>query len=150
MRNLPRGPYDGSPKGKLVYNDGKIHGKVVKWYENGNIWYISEFKRGIKNGIHKVYYVNGQIKDSTQFVNGKEHGKFYSFKLNGTKESEGFFKMGLEDSSWIWFNKGFVRIEGTFKNGLRNGKWIFNYPGTNKKEHIAFFKNGLKEFFNNA
>ena len=136
---------DGSPKGKLIYNKGKVHGKIVKWYENGNVWYTSEFKRGIKNGIHKVYYVNGQIKDSTQFVNGKEHGKFYSFKLDGTKESEGFFKMGQEDSTWTWFNKNFVRIEGTFKNGLRNGRWLFNYPGTNKKEHIAFFKNGLKE-----
>ena len=72
------------------------------------MWYQAEFNKGKKDGIYRVYYVNGQIKDSSQYVNGKEHGKSSS-----TFQQVGCRKMDSKPFGLLQALESFVNLSSS-------------------------------------
>jgi protein TonB len=56
-----------------------------------------------------------------------KHGAFKSTWVNGNPREEGFYKMGLKDSSWTYFNpfKPFIAKRGRYEEGKKVGIWEY-------------------------
>jgi antitoxin component YwqK of YwqJK toxin-antitoxin module len=84
----------GVLKGEGTLKDNKIEGLVKSYFENGNIEYESMFKNDKAHGAFKQYYESGQLKisatiDTNSLAEGKVLGEFFSYKLDGSIESQG-------------------------------------------------------------
>jgi antitoxin component YwqK of YwqJK toxin-antitoxin module len=44
------------------------------YYYNGNLWYETPFKNGVRHGIRKSYRLNGNLLSETSFKNNQLHG----------------------------------------------------------------------------
>ncbi|TVZ15486.1 toxin-antitoxin system YwqK family antitoxin [Maribacter sp. MAR_2009_72] len=72
---------------------------------------IKEYKEGMKNGVFKGWYINGQLNFEQTYLNNMLHGCSRSWYENGQLENETFF---IED-----------KIHGTVKEWDKNGKLIY-------------------------
>ena len=50
--------------------------------------YIGEFVNGKKEGLHSLWYENGQLKEDGSYSNGKKVGLHQFWKKNGQPEKE--------------------------------------------------------------
>ena len=68
---------------------------MKKYYANGLVKQISNFKNGLKHGKWTYFYKNGKIHYTKNYKNGLLDGKRISFYENGSKAFEGSFKNGV-------------------------------------------------------
>ncbi len=118
---------DYYPSGELkleyeIDNHGKIHGKMIKYYSNGNL-------------KEQFNYHDGKIIDTFSFYNIE--GVLYrkSIKLD-TLINETYTK--------YYYSNGNVKSEGKDRNGLALGLWKYYYSN-GKLEKFGEFQNGLQE-----
>lgn len=66
--------------GKYSYKNGKLDG-VSKFYDDGRLWYETEFKNGEIDGVEREYYENGRLKREENYKNNKKDGiaKYYTY-----------------------------------------------------------------------
>ena len=51
---------------------------------------------------------------------------FDLYKSTGEKKLEGYYKNGLKNGKWKWWNEeGGIDSTGSYKNRLMNGKWTY-------------------------
>ncbi|MBD5405035.1 hypothetical protein HDR59_00620 [bacterium] len=55
---------------KYTFKNGKLDG-IAKFYDEGKLWYETEFKNGEIDGAQKEYYPNGRLKSKKIYKNGK-------------------------------------------------------------------------------
>ena len=55
----------GQIMGKIIYNDGKIDGKAIYYFDDGRISSVGYFKNNRKHGEWKEYDKNGNITSVT-------------------------------------------------------------------------------------
>ena len=66
------------------YKDGKRADGVSKgWYPKGNIKQIKHYKNGVKHGKLIRYYNDGQVLDDFNYKNGLRHGTLKTYFTNG-------------------------------------------------------------------
>ena len=65
---------------------------MKKYYANGLVKQISNFKNGLKHGKWTYFYKNGKIHYTKNYKNGLLDGRRISFYENGSKAFEGSFK----------------------------------------------------------
>ena len=53
-----------------TYINGKQHGYMIGYYDNGNIDYIHQYINGKQHGYMIGYYKNGNICYNQQYING--------------------------------------------------------------------------------
>jgi hypothetical protein len=63
---------NGQVKSKGNIKNGKLIGKLTKWYENGQIWSEEHYKNGKKDGKWTKWYENGQIWSEEYYKDGKK------------------------------------------------------------------------------
>lgn len=127
---------------KGFYIEGLRTDKWFKWNPDGTLSEYTEYKKGMKNGVHITY------ADSNK----------YAYK--------GVYKNDEKTKIWIEYHNGKIQTETTYKENLKNGKQkIFDDNGNlikvchykngvlhgksstynqNKKEKTEIFKNGEK------
>ncbi len=73
-----------TPEGKLLtiaqYKDGKVSGKVRKFFNDGNVYMDAIYTNGRKNGLCIYYYENGKPYTVSNYTNGYKEGiekKYY-------------------------------------------------------------------------
>ena len=64
--------------------NGKIHGKGIVFYKNGNIHCIMHYRDGEMDGIAQGYYINGSLAMEIVFKMGKAVFGVY-YKKSGKK-----------------------------------------------------------------
>ena len=71
-------------------------------------------------------------------------GKVFDLNENtGEKMIEGFFRKGVKNGKWTWWNKeGLKDSSGIYNNGLKNGNWLYWDEKENKTKR-GTFKKGL-------
>ena len=71
-------------------------------------------------------------------------GKVFDLNENtGEKKIEGFFRKGVKNGKWTWWNKeGLKDSSGIYNNGLKNGNWLYWDEKENKTKR-GTFKKGL-------
>lgn len=60
-------------------------GKIVDFYNNGNIKYVENFVKGKKTGKYTNWHKNGRKKAEGSFSNGRRHGVWSWFNEYGEK-----------------------------------------------------------------
>ena len=116
--SLPGIPYD-SDFIEFQVKNGLKHG-VAKWYYyDGQLYRETPYENDKRHGIEKDYYENGLLREETPYENGKIHGVIKGYHENGQ----------------LWYEKPYVNDE---KHGV--GK-EYHENGQLKSERL--YKNGL-------
>ena len=53
------------------FKEDVLHGKLTKWYKDGQLKEMVNLKEGILHGEFTKWYKNGQIEFRANFKNGK-------------------------------------------------------------------------------
>ena len=119
--------YDMSLLNGIVYNEfgdvglftnGIKNGIHKKWYENGQLEFELNLKNGKKDGLYKWWYENGQLEFELNLKNGELDGLGKSWYKNGQLSVEGNYKNGKRDGlSRGWDKNGQLEYEGNWKDG---------------------------------
>ncbi len=107
-----------------AFLNGKLHGLVTIWYENGQKLVEGTCKNGKGDGRWTRWHKNGQKAVEVTYKNGELHGLVTVSHENGQKLVEGTYKNGKEDGRvTVWHENGQIGEEGTYKNGKEDGLW---------------------------
>lgn len=106
--------YDGSLVLTEGYRKGIREGLSKVWYPSGVMSELFYYKNGIKSGLWEQYYLDGKLKLRGAFLNGEKNGAFK-----------------------IFYNSGGVMISGAYHNGHQDGEWnYFTEKGVPSKTEI--------------
>ena len=127
---------------KSYFKTGEL--KAETHYVDGT---NTDIKEGIKNGIEKIYYIEGTLAYAVNYINGKRDGKLVWFDKQGHKIAQMNYKNGkLEGEEIAYFTNGqikhIVKYVNDMKEGLQkeyydNGQLALEVPYVhNKKEGL--------------
>ena len=148
------------------YQDGKLHGPMFLYYENGNILKATNYVNGVRDGEDVDFYGNGNSKTLRRYKNGVLNGDSYDFDefgrlvstmqysnnvrhgkeikySNGIVTNENTYANGqLNGETKSYYSNGTLRSNGNYSRNLRHGQWTWNYENGTKKL-IETYQNGL-------
>ena len=81
--------------GEEHFKDGKRHGLLRCWYENGKLRFVSPFKDGESHGMIQRWYRNGAKWIEVSRKNGKLHGPMKEWSKAGNIK-DGYPKFYIE------------------------------------------------------
>jgi antitoxin component YwqK of YwqJK toxin-antitoxin module len=98
----------------------------------------------IKNGFHKEFYENGQLKHEAFYVNNRIEGEGKWWFDNGQLQKNEFYKNGRMCNTWIsWYKSGQIHYKHSFnEQGQMDGHWV-EYFENGKISSEQFIKNGV-------
>ena len=114
------------------YNEeGLLHGKVVSFYDNGQVYSEIEFENGNYNGDVMFYYYCGARNQKSFVKDGALDGVSKNFSYKDTLIEKGFYKDGQPEGSLVTYhNNGVIKSRAFFENGMHNGTYKeFNNEG---------------------
>ncbi len=127
-----------------VMNDQKEGAWVTYFTANrdkGKIKSLTNFHKGIKNGIELTFAKNGTIETKTTYANGQKHGAFGKYKSSRKLEESNFNNGQLHGVYKTFYQTGKLQQEANYKNGKKHGKSTYY----NQEEEITMeyeYKNG--------
>lgn len=139
--NIPEGiRRDYDTTGRVIAAFTYINGKIVA---EGII-----DDEGIKDGLWKEFYIDGQLRSEGLYNFGKRVGKWRFYHQNGSIEQEGNYNnLGNTEGQWKWyFDNGTVLREESFRNGLADGLFS-EYDESGKLIIQGEYADGLEEGF---
>lgn len=129
---------------KLYSQDtGKlVTGTVKKYYEHTPelLESTTVYRNGLKNGEYRLYYTNGQLRESGTFVDGKLDGVYEEFWGNGQLSGKAIYSQGVIINDEKYHESGELKKKTNFKNGLKSGEVKIYYSNGNV---------GIEEFYKN-
>lgn len=92
------------------------HGICKSWYPNSQLKFIGNFTNGKGEGVHFMYYENGNLLSKTYYEFGKSI-KYKGYHLNGKKAN---FNSTTSNSYKLtsWQENGKKLVKTRYKNGL--------------------------------
>ena len=133
-------------KSVVLYQGVPYSGKVYRFYPGGldTLW-VQSYKDGLKNGVWKKYFFNGEVKEERRFRKGKKEGDYVGYYSGGNKNFIFKFQNGeYNGTNKVWTKEGLLIEEANFKNGYEhgvqktwylNGKIKSNYIIKNKRRY---------------
>lgn len=121
---------DGTPDGFTTEYDSEgtiiLQGEYLDGLEEGQ-WIFQygdhreegEYQNGLRNGLWKYFFPNGQIHFEGSYIDGNNNGKHTWYWESGRKKEEVRYIMGQPDGDWIKYNKDgtpFVVVQ--YQNGI--------------------------------
>lgn len=114
-----KGTWDGQdeketkskPRQWCEKEDGTKHGKIISWYENGQMTEAGEYCDGIECGIWTKWNEKGQKKSEGEYCQGQKCGIWTYWYDNGQKANEGRYN-GLRCGEWTFWKE-----DGSFSFG---------------------------------
>ena len=137
------------------YNGIPFTGIMFWEYENGNTEGECEMINGLKNGVSKTYYENGQLKRFENYKEDNLNGIVKFYDKNGQLEIEGRSNGGDKKYGlWKFYSQGNLITEGTFKKNKKDGVWKkYDENGqiTIEENYINDLWNGVsKQYYKNG
>lgn len=141
---------------KCYYNDGRINGEFITFYEHEVVKSITSYSNGIRIGNFIEYFPDGSIAQKGQFRDNKKDGEWMAFYPEGNMFSKGLFKDNKFHGEWVvYFESGQLKQKGFYYDGKSQGEWSFYHPNGNlwkrgiyvndKQEGIWYYYNELGE-----
>jgi antitoxin component YwqK of YwqJK toxin-antitoxin module len=159
---------DGSAKAIVTHSD---NGRVVhtrNYYNNGNPMasgkYISQKKDstwlyyneedstlsaeenytgGMKEGLWKTYYPEGQVAEEITYRQDKKDGPWVQYFTDGKVKSKGLYVNDtIEGQFTVFYLNGMVEISGTYLNNEKDGTWVY-MKETGEMEKKEEYKSGM-------
>lgn len=118
-------------------------GLYSKYYDDGKILEVANYKDGKLNGERTLYYASGKIMQVENYIENQYEGKFTAYFEDGSLQQEGTYKDNMMNGIWKNFFKGQenkIKEEITLKDNHVNGLYKEYYPNGyiyasgNKKE----------------
>ena len=127
-----RGPY-------MFLGEEKYSGKIVKYFQNGNLEFEGNYFEGSEKGEWKHYFENGTIK-SIHIINAETYNRYYNEKE--------FYKNGKLKSHFIGDSyRDTTYYLGNFKNGSLKYEHLFsNYHNRIEKYERRKFNGEVYEY----
>lgn len=107
-----------------------LDGNFKKFYHSNQLAEEGNFKKGLKIGLWKSWFENGNLKTTQYWNNGLQTGFYYAYDASGNTIEKGNYKKGQKHGNWInYISKDTV----IYKNGI-----VFTpKPKLSKEEKIA-------------
>lgn len=154
---------EGILEEERMYFRDRVHGRQLRYHENGKIKSESYFKFNVPDSLYKEYNALGGLIIEGQYDMGSADGYWKYYYDDGAQKSEQFIRndtiylLNYWDSDTVhvqtitegegylvaFYTNGTVREKYTFHNGLKNG--LFVEKTANGQTAIeGNFENGLK------
>ncbi len=93
-------------------------GREGPWIENvGDSREEGSYIMGLKNGMWKTYYNDGQLHHAGNFVQGSPDGRHVFYYPNGILKEEQYYVMGRRDKNWKkYYENGSLFLTITYRN----------------------------------
>ena len=125
-----------------VNSDTPYTGKIVSYYENGQLEYLENYKDGVAHGLCEGYYENGQLSYSENYKNDYPHGLCKGYYENGQLEYSENYKDGeLHGLLEHYYENGQMERYGNFVNGEPDG-FTFTYYENGQLEYLETYEDG--------
>jgi len=95
-------------------NEGKLQGKRLVYYEDGQIAEEANYINGSLEGNSNWYSKKGTVIKSFVYENNELHGNAKYFSEEGVMLAEGSYKRGKKTGIWKYYNKGKLVKEKDF------------------------------------
>ena len=106
--------------GKIIYEesykDGLRHGVKKVYFNNGNLQEEYHYDMGDFEGPYAVYYRDGKVRSRGSYKDDELEGKVETFRADGSPEKAEEYRMGSRHGKAIYYLKGNVRKEYTFRD----------------------------------
>lgn len=124
---------------KGFHNQMVLEGEYLLYDLNNHIIEQGNFKNGLKTGVWKKWYANGNYAMVNNWKNGNKTGEEILFFENGNKATVAHYAKNLLHGIFIEYAKNRTLVsKGYYKNGVKNGKWTDFY-----NQKINYYKNGV-------
>jgi antitoxin component YwqK of YwqJK toxin-antitoxin module len=120
-------------KGKPVQN-----GIVRLYYENGRLREVKTIQGGRLNGVSRQFYPDGTLKGEYAYTDGVLNGISRDYYRDGVLSAVRNFKNGRKEGiSRNYYENGNLFLESSYKNGLLDGASIeYDKSGTFKESWL--------------
>lgn len=110
---------NGKKEGEGYLFNGKLRGKRLLFYPEGNLSDEVEYENGLQNGIEKRYFKNGTLMQTGEFKNGKEIGIWEMYHPNGQlKQRTNFVNGKMDGESVSYYSTGEIKGKNNYTNGI--------------------------------
>ena len=110
---------NGKKEGEGYLFNGKLKGKRLLFYPEGNLSDEVEYENGLQNGIEKRYFKNGTLMQTGEFRNGKEIGIWEMYHPNGQlKQRTNFVNGKMDGESVSYYSTGEIKGKNKYINGV--------------------------------
>ncbi len=77
---------NGKRSSLMVYDSsGILHGQTIFYFQNGNVYQIINYNRGLSNNFFYEFIENGGLKSKIFFINDLQLGDSYAYNNTGSK-----------------------------------------------------------------
>lgn len=109
----------------------KENGIRKRYYDNGKLKLLEDFREGIQEGPMRGFYEDGKLLVEATYKNGKLDGQYKEFYENGQLKISCDYKNDLRDGVQLHYEEnGNLMTKIEFKNGLADGEAIDYAFGT--------------------
>ena len=109
-------------KNKLFYDnntDKPFNGLHEKFYQNGKLSSQVEYSNGVRNGMDKAWWEDGNPKHILNYKNSSKDGRFEYYNSNGVLLRAGFHKNNKKSGIWEgWYEDGNLHHSGNYVEGF--------------------------------
>ena len=116
---------DGSTFETYSEVNGKREGMCTRWFANGGVYSIGEFKNGLKSGPWTFFQEDGSISQKGSFEGGARDGEWEGWYPNGTLRWRGSYKHDTQIGSWAFVTPT-GQVDFTQSGNYENGKKVGN------------------------
>lgn len=121
--------YRGTQQLNREYNYdcyGLKHGLTRRWYFDGQISHWEMYYNGELHGVCKKWWPNGKLQKLTERKFGRLHGIYKKWRSDGTLSDFGHYENGNWHGLWKMFDKhGKLQAIYEYKEGRRIGHYNF-------------------------
>ena len=94
-------------------------------YYTNTVSHRSEYKQGIRHGMARSYYPNGQVADEVNWNHDKKDGPWKQFFEDGSIKLTATYKNDRLTGNFIaYYPDGKKEMEGNYTDDLPDGEWI--------------------------
>lgn len=117
----------GALKEKLVYQDGKRHGKGQTYHQHGTVKMTYTYANDKGNGEFKTYDATGTLREIENYKDDVLTGDYRSYFANGRLEAEGRYANDLAVGNWVHYHhNGKIERKGAYNDsGKAVGEWFY-------------------------
>ncbi len=142
---------NGKTKAVVIHEPGGRVTRVTNYHANGNLlargkyfdqkkdstWqYFNEedgllsaeeqYEQGVKVGVWKTYYPEGNVAEELTYRNDKMQGPCVQYFTDGSVKLKCNYADDKLDGLYVIYHlKGTVEVSGTFSRNMKNGAWVY-------------------------
>ena len=154
------GQSDSIPSGiygtdyNVTDNAGKKQGRWMRVYEEGQVYYIGQFKDGTPVGEFVYYYQGGEVMTIATHIDNFTSDAI-SYRKNGSVVSVGSYTSQKKSGLWMMYDEnGVLAAEENYTDDVLDGQSKIYYKNGQLAKNMAYTKAELngpwKEFFENG